>query len=132
MVKVWFQRGKNTSERIKIRPDSDIDGLKQEIFGRADKEKYQAAYKGQVLTPSAKVPHSTTDALPIVFTAIGDGLTPSKSQSYNQKVPDLKGFTSDGILCMSQRLFLLLCQRWKWNTFLSNDSIGVHKVRELF
>ncbi|CAF1117301.1 unnamed protein product [Adineta steineri] len=80
MVKVWFQRDKNTSEKIKIRPDSDIDDLKQEIFGKAVKGKYQATYKGQVLRPSAKVPQDTTDDMPIVFTEISDEPTPESQE----------------------------------------------------
>lgn len=82
MVKVWFQRDKNTAEKIKIHPDSNIDDLKEELFGTADKGKYQTTYKGQVLRPSAEVPQNTTNDMLIVFTKIGDGPTPGKSHSF--------------------------------------------------
>ncbi|CAF4345244.1 unnamed protein product [Rotaria sp. Silwood2] len=80
MVKVWVQCDKNTSEKIKIGPDSDIDDLKQKIFGKADKGKYQATYKGHVLRPSAKVPQDTTDETSIIFSKIGDGPTPESQE----------------------------------------------------
>ncbi|CAF3155288.1 unnamed protein product [Rotaria sp. Silwood2] len=82
MVKVWVQCDKNTSEKIKIGPDSDIDDLKQKIFGKADKGKYQATYKGHVLRPSAKVPQDTTDETSIIFSKIGDGPTPGRSKNF--------------------------------------------------
>ena len=82
MVRVWVQRDKNTSEKIKIGPYSDIDDLKQKIFDKVNKGKYQATYKGHVLKPSAKVPQDTTDETPIVFTKIGNGSTPGRSKNF--------------------------------------------------
>ncbi|CAF1106027.1 unnamed protein product [Adineta steineri] len=70
MVKVWYQHDQNVPAKINIDPDSDIDDLKEKIFGSTDKGQYQTTYNGQLLRPSAGVPQDTTDEMPIVFTKI--------------------------------------------------------------
>ncbi|CAF4200763.1 unnamed protein product [Adineta steineri] len=71
MVTVWFQRDQNVPTKTKINSDSDIDDLKEAIFGATDKGQYQAAYKAKTLRSSARVPRNTTDDTPIVFTKTG-------------------------------------------------------------
>ncbi|CAF1498800.1 unnamed protein product [Adineta steineri] len=70
MVQVWFRRNQHISSRINIDPDSNIDKLKQAIFGPADVGQYRTTYKNEILTPSAIVPQDTTDDMPIVFIKI--------------------------------------------------------------
>ncbi|CAF3941074.1 unnamed protein product [Adineta steineri] len=71
-VTVWYQRDQNVPTKIKINSDSDIDDLKEAIFGATNKGQYQATYKAKILKPSASVPWNTTDDMPIVFTKIGN------------------------------------------------------------
>ncbi|CAF0851531.1 unnamed protein product [Adineta steineri] len=71
-VTVWFLRDQNVPTKIKINSDSDIESLKEVIFGATNKGQYQATYKAKTLKPSVKVPQDTTDDIPIVFTKIGN------------------------------------------------------------
>ncbi|CAF3144954.1 unnamed protein product [Rotaria sp. Silwood2] len=70
MIKVWIKRDENVAEKFKIDAGSDIDDLKTEVFGQANKGQYRATYNGQALTPSAEVPQNTTDATPVLFIKI--------------------------------------------------------------
>ncbi|CAF0787980.1 unnamed protein product [Adineta steineri] len=70
MVKVWYQHDQNVAAKVDIDRGSDIDDLKQRIFGPTNKGQYQATYNGNIMRPSAKVPQNTTDDMPIVFTRI--------------------------------------------------------------
>ncbi|CAF1238963.1 unnamed protein product [Adineta steineri] len=81
MIKVWFKCDQNVPGKIKIDPDSDIDDLKEAIFGATDKRQYQATYDYKPLRPSAKVPQDTTDDMPIVFIKIGN-VPPLESQEF--------------------------------------------------
>ncbi|CAF1208829.1 unnamed protein product [Adineta steineri] len=78
VIKVWFKRDQNVPAKIKIDPDSDIDDLKEAIFGATDKGQYQATYNGTHLKQSVKVPQDTTDDTPIVFTKIVNVPPPGK------------------------------------------------------
>ncbi|CAF0787748.1 unnamed protein product [Adineta steineri] len=69
-VKVWFQRDQSVPTKIKIDSDSDIDDLKQDIFGTTEKEQYQTTYKDKTLKLWTKVPKKATHDKPIVFTRI--------------------------------------------------------------
>ncbi|CAF1232341.1 unnamed protein product [Adineta steineri] len=93
MVKVWFQHEQNVPSKINIDPDSDIDDLKEKIFGSTDKGQYQTTYNGQLLRPSAEVPRDTTDEMPIVFTKLVN--VPSSKQEFAEpgscKELDCKG-----------------------------------------
>ncbi|CAF4143951.1 unnamed protein product [Adineta steineri] len=70
-VTVWYQRDQNVPTKIKINSDSDIDDLKEAIFGATNKGQYQATYRAKTLKPSASVPRNTTDDMLVVFTKIG-------------------------------------------------------------
>ncbi|CAF1119062.1 unnamed protein product [Adineta steineri] len=82
-VTVWFQRDQNVPTKIKINSNSDIDDLKEAIFGATDKGQYQAAYKAKTLRSSARVPRNTTDDTPIVFTETGYMPPPPDSSQSN-------------------------------------------------
>ncbi|CAF4031200.1 unnamed protein product [Adineta steineri] len=82
MVKVWYQHDQNVPAKINIDPDSDIDDLKEKLFGSTDKGQYQTTYNGQPLRPSAGVPQDTTDEMPIVFTKIVNVPSSSKSKHF--------------------------------------------------
>ncbi|CAF4127166.1 unnamed protein product, partial [Adineta steineri] len=70
-VTVWILRDQNVPTKIKINSDSDIDDLKEAIFGATNKGQYQATYRAKTLKPSASVPRNTTDDMLVVFTKIG-------------------------------------------------------------
>ncbi|CAF1232398.1 unnamed protein product [Adineta steineri] len=74
--KVWFRRNQNVSTKIYIDHDSDIDDLKEAIFGATGKDQYQATYNYKLLRPLARVPQNTTRDMPIVFTRIGPAPPP--------------------------------------------------------
>ncbi|CAF0733859.1 unnamed protein product [Adineta steineri] len=93
MVKVWYQHDLNVPMKINIDSGSDIDDLKQNIFGKTDKGQYLAKYNGQPLRPSAKVPKDTTDDKPIVFTKIVD-LPPVEQNNVQSNK-----FKQYGIIC---------------------------------
>ncbi|CAF0725395.1 unnamed protein product [Adineta steineri] len=88
MVKVWFQRDQNVPTKINIDPDSDIDDLKQAIFGATDKGQYQTTYNYKLLKPSARVPQDTTDDMPIAFTKIVN-VPPTADSNKNSAKPSL-------------------------------------------
>ncbi|CAF0974241.1 unnamed protein product [Adineta steineri] len=93
MIKIWFQRDQNVPTKIKIDPDSDIDDLKEAIFGATDKGQYQATYNGVPLKQSAKVPQDTTEDIPVVFTKIGSVVSPHQNKTKFNK------FKQNGIIC---------------------------------
>ncbi|CAF1250944.1 unnamed protein product [Adineta steineri] len=98
MVKVWYQHDQNVPMKINIDSDSDIDDLKQNIFGKTDKGQYQATYNGQSLKPSAKVPKDTTDDEPIVFTRVVITRTVNLSPGEQNNAESNK-FKQSGIIC---------------------------------
>ncbi|CAF4017370.1 unnamed protein product [Adineta steineri] len=81
MVKVWYQHDQNVAAKVDIDRGSDIDDLKQRIFGPTNKGQYQATYNGNIMRPSAKVPQNTTDDMPIVFTRIVNVPSPEPHES---------------------------------------------------
>ncbi|CAF3453520.1 unnamed protein product, partial [Rotaria sp. Silwood2] len=87
MIKVWIKRGEGDAEKINIPLESDIDDLKQELFGQANKGQYRAMYNGDILRPSTQVPQNTTDVLPVSFFKIPNTTASGKLKKACQRSP---------------------------------------------
>jgi hypothetical protein len=67
MIKVWIIREGCVAEKRTMPIDSDIDDLKEVVFGQDKKGEYRTMYNGQELVPSAIVPQNTTAVMAVQF-----------------------------------------------------------------
>ncbi|CAF1304914.1 unnamed protein product [Adineta steineri] len=92
MVRVWHQCDQKVLTTTNIDPYSDIDALKQKVFGTADVGQYQTTYNGKQLKPWVKVPQDTADYMPVVFIKILNvppsltGTTPLEDTRYKRAI----------------------------------------------